>query len=166
MVAHGIDGLADEQPAFIRLDAHQRHPPVGEFDHLQRLGKFDELGNVIGDNFFRAKGKIDGEVFIRQQNLVTQEVAGAQAGDSRRQIEDGLGDLAGNEIGLIALGHGNQQIRVIGPGIAQDRWPGSISRHRAQVEAILQMRRRPASVSTMVMSFSSETRLSARLAPT
>jgi hypothetical protein len=48
--------------------------------------------------------------------------------------------LAGDEIGLIALGHGNQQVGVVQTGIGQYRRMRCVADDRLQVKAILQMR--------------------------
>ena len=49
-------------------------------------------------------------------------------------------NLARNEIGLIALGHGNQQIGIVETGTCQYRRVGRVADYRLQVESIVQLR--------------------------
>jgi hypothetical protein len=55
-------------------------------------------------------------------------------------IEDAVRHLAGDEIGLIALGHGDQQVGVIQAGAGQNRRMRGVADYRLQIEAILQVR--------------------------
>jgi hypothetical protein len=65
--AHGLDRLAHQQAAVIGADADQGHPPVGELQHLQRLGKLDQARDVVGDLLLRADRMGDGEMLVVEQ---------------------------------------------------------------------------------------------------
>jgi hypothetical protein len=68
---------------------------------------------------FRTQRVVDGEIVGRTAASRCQEVARAQAGDARRDVEDAVRQLAGDEIGLIALRHGDQHVGVVEPALAQ-----------------------------------------------
>jgi hypothetical protein len=42
VLAHGLDRLADQQAAVVGAHADQRHPAVGELEHLQGFGELDQ----------------------------------------------------------------------------------------------------------------------------
>ena len=48
-------------------------------------------------------------------------------------------DLAGDEVGLVTVGQGDDDIGIIRPGAVQDVGIGGMADHRANVEAILQL---------------------------
>jgi hypothetical protein len=93
-------------------------------------------------------------------------VGGAQAGDAGRDVEQGLGDPAGAQVGLVRLGDGDQQVGVGGAGAVEDGRRGGVAGDDPQVETLLQVGEALAVVSTTVMSLASETRLSATEVPT
>jgi hypothetical protein len=58
--------------------------------------------------------------FVLEQLLFAGQVRGfAHPGDFGRGVEQGVGDLAGDHVGFVAVGHGDQHVGVIGPGLAQ-----------------------------------------------
>jgi hypothetical protein len=50
-----------------------------------------------------------------------------------------MGQLAGDQIGLVALGHGDDHVGIVGAGIAQHAGRCRIADHGAQVELVLQL---------------------------
>ena len=83
-----------------------------------------------------------------------------------RHVEQVVRDLAGHEVGLVQRRAGDQHVGVLGAGLAQHRGLDAVADHAAQVEPVLQRAQARGSVSITVMSFCSETRLSATLSPT
>jgi hypothetical protein len=90
--------------------------PVGELQHLERLGELDQLADVVGDDLLGADGVIDGKVIVVKQLGMLGVVGRAQAGDARRDVEQRLGHPAGTQVGLVRLGDGDQQVGVLGAG--------------------------------------------------
>ena len=140
VLAQVLERVADERPALEGAHRHQADQAVGELEHLQRLGKLDQLDDVFGDDLFRADRKVDSEVRFVEELGMLDIVGRAHARDACGQVEEGLGNAAGAQVGLVALRHGNQQVGILGAGLAQGRRAGGVARHGAQVEALLQQR--------------------------
>ena len=134
---HVLDRLADQHAALEGAHRHHGDPAVGEAEDLQRLGKLDQAADVVGDDLLRTERVIDREIVRREQAGIFQEVPRAQPGDPRRHVEHGVRQLAGDQVGLVALRHGDQHVGVLGAGIAHHRRRRRIAEHRAQVKAIL-----------------------------
>ncbi len=140
MAAQVGDGVSHQGPALEGAHRHQAHQAVGELQDLQGLGEFDELDNIIGDDLLRADAEVHREVLGPQQFRVLGIVRRAQPGDLGGDVEKGLGGAAGAEVGLIALGDGDEQVRVLGPGLLEHRGQGGVAHHHPQVQAVRQPR--------------------------
>jgi hypothetical protein len=138
-LGNGLQGLADQQAAFEGADGDHRHHAVGELEHLQGFGELDELADVVGDDLLGADRVIDGEVGVVEELGVVLVVGGAQAGDAGRDVEQGLGDPAGAQVGLVGLGDGDQQVGVGGAGAVEDGRRGGVAGDDPQVETLLQV---------------------------
>jgi hypothetical protein len=123
----------------MRAHRDQAGRAAGEFQHLQRLGELDELRDVIGDGFLRDDQVIDREGPVADQLGVVLEVGGPDPRDASRHVEDLGREVAGDEVGLVALGRGDHHVGVIGAGRAQRRRLRGVAHHRAQVEPVLQL---------------------------
>ena len=110
----------------------------GEFEHLQRFGKGDQPLDVVGDDLLETDREIDREVRAVEQFRVVDEFTRAQACDAGRQVEQGAGDLARTQVGLVGLGDGNQQVGVVCTGIAQHGRRGTVAAHRTHLESLAQ----------------------------
>ena len=69
---------------------------------------------------------------------MVDEVGRAQSGDAGRQVEQGAGNPAGAQIGLVGLGDGDQQIGIVGAGFLEHRGRGGVAADGAQIEAVAQ----------------------------
>ena len=78
------------------------------------------------------------EVAVVEQFRVIDVIGGTQAGDAGRHVEQGLGDPAGAQVGLVRLGNGDEQVGVLRPGGIEDRRGGRIAGDDPQIEAFLQ----------------------------
>jgi hypothetical protein len=67
VLADHTQRIADHGPALERAHRHHAHQPVGELDHLQRLGEFHQLHDVVGDLLLGRDGEVDREVVLVQQ---------------------------------------------------------------------------------------------------
>ena len=137
VLAQRLDLAADQRAAADRAHRHQRQPPAGEFDHLQRFRKGDEPLDVVGHLLFRADREIDREIVLVKQLRVLGVVHRAQPGDAGRQVVQGFRDAAGAQIGLVGRGDRDQQVGVVGAGLGQHVRAGGIADHGAQVQPVL-----------------------------
>ena len=108
-----------------------------EFEHLQGSWKADQLADVVGDDLFRTEREIDREIAFGEELRIVHIVGGAQSGDTGRQVEHRLCDLAGTQVDLVGLGHRDQQVGIFGAGLLQHRRRGGIADDGAQVVLVL-----------------------------
>jgi hypothetical protein len=133
------DRLADQQAVAVRADGDQADRAVGELEHLQRLGELDELGDVVGDGLLGDDQVVDRERALADQLGVVLEVGAAHARDPRRDVEHLRGEVAGDEVGLVALRRRDQHVGVVGARVAQHRGLRGVAGDGAQVEPVLQL---------------------------
>ena len=120
--------------------AHRREADlaVGELQHLQRFWKLQQLGDVVGDQLFRADRHVHGEIFARKDFRVGQIIRRADARDLGRRVEQGRGELARHHIGFVALRDREQQIGVFQARLRQYCRMRRVAAYGAHIEAILQ----------------------------
>ncbi|MNC28476.1 hypothetical protein D3C75_766810 [compost metagenome] len=112
--------LAHQRPAVVRPHRHQLRLAFGEVDHLQGTGVLDQALDVVGDHLFRADQHVHRNRFVLEQLLFAGQVRGfANPGDLGRGVEQGMGDLTGDHVGFVAVGHRDQHVGVIGSSLAQ-----------------------------------------------
>ncbi|MCY1457795.1 hypothetical protein D9M71_751200 [compost metagenome] len=69
---------------------------------------------------FRADQHVHRNRFVLEQLLFAGQVRGfANPGDLGRGVEQGMGDLTGDHVGFVAVGHRDQHVGVIGSSLAQ-----------------------------------------------
>ncbi|MCY1438058.1 hypothetical protein D9M71_542420 [compost metagenome] len=129
--------LAHQRPAVVRPHRHQLRLAFGEVDHLQGTGVLDQALDVVGDHLFRADQHVHRNRFILEQLLFAGQVRGlTNPGDLGRGVEQGMGDLAGDHVGFVAVGHGDQHVGVVGAGLTQHGRKRTAALHRADVQAV------------------------------
>ena len=122
-----------------RADCDQAYLAVGKLEYLQRLRKFDQLDDVIGENLLGTYREIDREAVISEDFLMCKIVGGADAGDPGRRVKERRCQFARDEIGLIAARDGKNQVGIRGAGCGEHRRVRGVADDRAQIEAVLQL---------------------------
>lgn len=107
------------------------HQVFGEILHVQHPGETDQSLHVVGSNFLRADQ--GGAVQCLEQLLVFQIFPGLRTGNSHRDLEQGIGNLASHQVGFIAVGQRHQHFGVAGIRLLQNRRMGSVALDQAQV---------------------------------
>jgi len=117
---------------------HQVRAPLRELQHLQRLGVFDQLLDGARDGRLGADHAADGKAFRAQQTVVLAKVGQAQARDGGGDAEHVVCHLAGHQVGGVQVGAGDEQVAVVGAGVAQHRGLNAVAGHAAQLQPLLQ----------------------------
>ena len=107
-------GVTDEGAPVVSLHADQSNPSVGKIEHLQRTRGLDQPINVLGDELLRTDDEVDGKSVPGEQLPVLDVVRGSHACNLGGRAEDGIGHLARNHVRLVAAGHGEHEIGVLG----------------------------------------------------
>jgi len=128
--------MAHQGTALECTHADQADHAIGELEHLQRLGEGDQALDVVGDDLLGADREVDREVVVVEQLGVVDVVGRAQACDPRRQVVERLGDAAGAQVGLVGLGDRDQQVSVVGAGLAQHARRCGVAAHGADLETL------------------------------
>ena len=82
---------------------------------------------------------IHGDGFGQEQAIPLHQIGGRpNARHLVRGVEQGVGDLAGDHVGLVAVGDGDQHVGILGAGFAQHPGMGAVAIHHPQVEFVLQ----------------------------
>ena len=118
---------------------HQLHQPAGEIEHLQRGGVFDQAQDVVGNNLFGADDDIDRYRFLGENFRMRKKLGGPDASDLGRRMKQGIGNLAGDHVDLVAVAHGQYQVSVFRACAPQRVRVRAIAMHGAQVQTVLQL---------------------------
>ena len=124
---------------------HQLHSAVGEVEHLQRAGVFEQFLDLRHDRPFGVDEHVDGHVLAAEE-LEGRFVAvgpggvllGADAGDLARRPEERVADLAGHHVDFVAVGDGNQEVHVVGAGGEQGVRARGVAVDGLDVQPVLQ----------------------------
>ncbi|MNL20821.1 hypothetical protein D3C87_1420870 [compost metagenome] len=82
----------------------------------------DQALDVVGHHLLGAYQHVDRNRFVLKQLLLAIEVGRfAHPGDLGRRVEQRVGDLAGDHIGFVAIGHRHQHVSVVRSGLTQHR---------------------------------------------
>lgn len=83
---------------------------------------------------------VDWHRFRQEQFLRLADVfRRADAGDTVGSIKQRIGDLAGDHVGFVGVGDGNQHVGVFCAGFAQHPRVGAMSLNHPKIEFILQL---------------------------
>ena len=131
--------LTDQRPAM--EGAHRHHPdaPAGEVEHLERARILDQTQDVIRDQRLGTDGDIDRQGFGAEEFGLIEKALGAHPRDLGRRMEQRVGHLTGDHVGLVAVGDGDDHVGVLGAGAREHIGVCAMTLHRAQIEAILQV---------------------------
>ena len=138
VIVEGAQGMANQGATLAGLDRHQSHPPVGEIQHLEAAGVLQQPQNVLGDELLRTDADIDGQGTGGKEFRMFEETGGAYPRDAGGGMEEGIGDLAGDHVGLVAIGDCQDDMGVLGPGPLQHVGMGAMPQDGPKVEAVLE----------------------------
>ncbi|RMS03035.1 hypothetical protein ALP75_204168 [Pseudomonas syringae pv. actinidiae] len=131
--------LTNQRPAVIGFDRDQLRLAFGEINHLERAGVLDQALDVIGDHLFRTDQHIDRNCVLVEQTRAGQVRRFTDTRDLGRRVKQRVGNLAGDHVGFIAAGHGDQHVGVVGTRLAQHRRIRAFALYGADVQAITQI---------------------------
>ena len=139
VLAQGAQLVAHQWAAVVGAHADQLYPAVGEVQHLQRAGVLDEATHMMGNQGLGADQGVDGQGLGAEQLRVFQVLGGAHAGDAVGGVEHGIGHLAGDHVGLVAVGHRDEHVGIFGAGPLQYIGTRAVAGDGADVEAVLEV---------------------------
>ncbi|MNP13738.1 hypothetical protein D3C76_1060310 [compost metagenome] len=87
---------------------------------MQRTRVFDQPTHVVGHQLLGGDQVIHRHGFRQEQPIPLHQIGrGANARHLVRGVEQGVGHLAGDHVGLVAVGYRHQHVGVVGAGLAQ-----------------------------------------------
>ena len=125
-------------PSLSAMTPTSRTRPFGEIEHLGCTGIEYQLLDVFADELLRADSHVDRYRVLREQVVGAHVFRRANAGDLRRRVEQRVGDLAGDHVGLVGVGQRDDDVRIVRAGAAQNFRIGGVADHGADVETVLQ----------------------------
>ena len=131
--------VADQVATFQRAYTDQAHFAVGEFEDLQRAGIADQALDILGDELLGADEDVHGQGFIAEKLRPARVFGRADACDFRRRAEQGEGHLARHHVDFVAVGERDDDIGLGRAGRLQHGRVGGVSRHRADIEPVLEI---------------------------
>ena len=112
--------LTNQRAAVVRLDRHQLRLAFREVDHLQGTGVFDQALDVIGHHLLGADQHIDRNRVVVEQLFAPAQVGRfTHAGNFGGCVEQRVRHLAGDHVGLVAVGHCHQHVGIVGARLTQ-----------------------------------------------
>ena len=138
VLAQGAQLLAHEWPAVVGLDRDQAHPAAGEVEHLHRARGLHQALDVVGDELLGADHHVDRERLLAEELGVVEVLPGPHACDFGGGVEEGVGHLTGDHVGLVTVGDREDHVGVRRPRLLQDIGVGAAPEHGADVEAVAQ----------------------------
>ena len=139
MAAQESQRIAHQRPAGKGAHRHQRCLAIGELQHLQRLGKLDQLDDVFGEYLLRADRKIHAEIIRAEHFLAVEIINGSDAGDAGRRVVETGCQFAGDQIDLIALRDGQQHVGIGDASLLKRGRVRGIAGQGAQIQPVLQL---------------------------
>ena len=130
--------MTDQWAAGIGLGGHQLRAPIGKIQHLQSTGVFNQPGDVFCHQPFRADQHINRTMFAVEQLGILGVVRRTDPGNSGGCVIQGVGDLAGRHIDLVAVGQRDNEVGVLDTGPDQDLGVRGVTDHAPDIQAVLQ----------------------------
>ncbi len=117
-LAEGHHRAAGQRVAFPDRDAHQGGLVGEELVKIGDLGVQDQVAEVFGGHLVGIDDQLDAQVVFFGEGSVVADVDGLDPGDLLGP--GGLpGQQAGDDVGLVVVGHRQEQVRVGHPGVFQ-----------------------------------------------
>ncbi|MNF75145.1 hypothetical protein D3C84_572010 [compost metagenome] len=140
VIPQGGERIAHQGAAVVGLDRHQPHLATGEVHHLQRTRVFDQPTHVVGHQLLGGDQVIHRHGFRQEQPIPLHQIGrGANARHLVRGVEQGVGHLAGDHVGLVAVGDRHQHVGILGARFAQHPGVSAVTVHHPQIELVLQL---------------------------
>ena len=139
VVVEGAQGLADQGATLVGPYRHQSHSATGEVQDLEAAGMLEQAQDVLGDQLFRADTDIDRQGPGGEEFRVLEKARGPHPGDAGGRVEEGVGHLTGDHVGLIAVGDRQDDMGILRTGPLQDVGMGAVTMDGAEVEAVLKL---------------------------
>ncbi len=138
MLLERRDALTNEQSVAVGLRADEAYPAVGEVEHLRCARVKDELLDVLADELLGTDAHVDRDCTLLEQASGGHVLGRADASDLRRCVKKRVGDLAGDHVGFIGIGQGDDDVGVIGAGALEHVRISCVTDDGTDVEAVLQ----------------------------
>ncbi|MCY1178490.1 hypothetical protein D9M73_188400 [compost metagenome] len=100
---------------------------------------FDQTLDVVGYHLLGADQHVDRDGVVVEQAGAGQVGRFAHPGDARRGVEQGVGDLAGDHVHFVAVGHRHQHVGIVGAGLAQHGRIRGLAGDGADVQAVAEV---------------------------
>ena len=142
VVAQGPQGVPDEGTAVIRAHRHHEHDAAREFENLEGPRVFDDALDMVGDDLLGADELVDGETPRIEERALMEVGGGADPRDPGRGVEQVECHLAGDHVGLVAVGDREQHVGVLRPRAAQHVGVRREAGQGAEVEVLLEVAQR------------------------
>ena len=116
----------------------QAHPILGERRHLGRARHLEPAGDRAGDLELGRDDHVDRHMLAPEQVLpaALQIALVAHPGDLGRDVEQRVGDLAGDHVDLVGIGHRDQELGVPGAGLLEHLGMRGKAGDRLDVQAL------------------------------
>ena len=131
--------LAHQRPAVVGAHRHQLGFALGKVEHLQGAGVFDQALDVVGHHLLGADQHVHRDGVVVEQVVAGQVGRFAHPSNFGRGVEQGVGDLAGEHVDFVTVGHRNQHVGVIRAGLAQHGGERATADHGTDVQTVAEV---------------------------
>src|SRR5690554_1478268 len=132
---------ADQRAAIVGFDRNQLRLTSGKVQHLQGAGVLNHALDMLGNQLLGADQNINRNALVTAEYgvIFLQIIMFTHSRNLGRDIEQSACDLTGNHVDLIAVGHGDQHVGILGAGLIQNRRVGCFPFHGPDIKSILQL---------------------------
>ena len=131
--------LAHQRSAVVGAHCHQLGFALGKVEHLQGAGVFDQALDIVGHHLLRADQHVHRDGVVVEQVVAGQVGRFAHPGDFARRVEQRVGHLTGEHVGLVAAGYRNQHVGVIRAGLAQHGGERTTADHGTDIQTVAEI---------------------------
>ncbi len=111
---------------------------IKKVEDLQATRLLDQMKNENGHQLFGANDIVDRDGLGREEFGVGEIVGVSYPRQPRGGAKQGIGEMAGDHVGLVTVGDGQDEIGVLDTRLDQYLRVSGITRDRAQVETFLE----------------------------
>ena len=133
-----LDRRVEERALRAAMHAQETHLVVGERQHLERTGYPQAVGDGARDLDLWRNNDVDRQVCAGEQPRPRriQVALLADAGDLDRDLEQGMGDLAGDHVDFVGVRHGDQHVGLAGARTIENIRPRGMADDPLRVEPV------------------------------